>query len=76
VVAESGLGLVVPNGEMDGMAARILETARATWDREAAVKYILENHTWEARMRVYAQLLRRQFPGSLASDERDAIRAE
>jgi len=72
VVAESGLGFVVPNGDMDGMAGRILEAARATWDREAAVRYILANHTWGTRMRVYDELLNRHFP----SRDRDAGAAE
>jgi hypothetical protein len=64
VVTESGLGYVVPSGDVDQMLARILEAARTRWDREAAVRYILANHTWEARMSVYDDVLRRHFPDS------------
>jgi len=58
VVSESGLGWVVPNGDMPIMADRVVEAARRDWDREAAVDYILENHTWDARARVYDRILR------------------
>ena len=64
VVRESGLGFVVPSDDMDEMAARVLEAARADWDRAAAVRYILENHTWELRVRIYHDLIERHFPRS------------
>jgi hypothetical protein len=63
VVRESGLGFVVPGDDMDEMSARILEAAHTRWDREAAVRYILSNHTWEARARVYDEVLQRHFHG-------------
>lgn len=58
VVRRSGLGFVVDSGDMDGMAQRVEEAARATWDRTAAVSYIIENHTWDTRVEVYDRLLR------------------
>jgi glycosyltransferase involved in cell wall biosynthesis len=58
VVLESGLGHVVENGALDVMAERILEAAHASWDRERAIRYILDNHTWEKRAEIYDRILR------------------
>lgn len=62
VVTDSGLGYVVPSGDMEAMAARILDAARRSWDRGAAARYVLEHHTWTTRMRTYDELLRAHFP--------------
>ena len=58
VVRESRLGHVVPNGELELLASRVLEAAEATWDRERAIRYILDNHTWETRAAIYDRILR------------------
>jgi hypothetical protein len=58
VILESGLGHVVENGALDVMAERILEAAHASWDRERAIRYILDNHTWEKRAEIYDRILR------------------
>jgi hypothetical protein len=65
VIDESRLGFVVPSDDMDIMAARILEAARATWDREAGIRYILANHTWERRMETYRSVLDSHFPNAI-----------
>jgi hypothetical protein len=62
VVTESGLGFVVRSEDMDSMAERIVEAGRTAWDRNAGIGYILANHTWETRLRVYDDVLRRHFP--------------
>jgi glycosyltransferase involved in cell wall biosynthesis len=56
VIRQSGLGFVVDNGDMAGMAHRIEQAATATWDRPRAVRYIIENHTWDTRVEVYERL--------------------
>lgn len=58
VVVESGLGHVVANGDLETMAERIQESLRTSWDREAAVRYILARHTWEKRAEAYDRVLR------------------
>jgi glycosyltransferase involved in cell wall biosynthesis len=62
VVRASRLGFVVPNGDLPFMAQKIEEAAYETWDRDRAVRYILENHTWDKRVEVYDRLLRERFP--------------
>lgn len=61
VVRESGLGFVVTNGDLEGMARKVEEAARSDWDREAGVRYILEHHTWDRRVEPYDRLLRTHF---------------
>ncbi|HVF40406.1 MAG TPA: glycosyltransferase [Gemmatimonadaceae bacterium] len=59
IVRESGLGVVVDNGDPEAMADRIIEAADTSWDRSAAIQYILKNHTWEHRAAIYHQVLQR-----------------
>jgi hypothetical protein len=59
VVRESGLGIVTPSGDLEAMAARVREAARATWDRQSAATYILGHHTWDQRARIYDEVIRR-----------------
>jgi glycosyltransferase involved in cell wall biosynthesis len=63
VVRRAGLGFVVDSGDMHAMAQRIEEAARGEWDRDTAVSYIMENHTWDVRAGVYHRLLQ-QHPFS------------
>ena len=58
VIRESGLGHVVENGNLPLMAAKIVESVNAPWDRERAIRYILDHHTWEQRARIYDRILR------------------
>jgi hypothetical protein len=42
---------------MDAMAEAVLRCARTAWDREAAIRFVLEHHTWDARARIYHELI-------------------
>jgi glycosyltransferase involved in cell wall biosynthesis len=61
VVTSSGLGFLVENEDMEEMAERVAEAASAVWDRNAAIEYILDHHTWDRRAAVYDQVLRDEF---------------
>ena len=61
VVRESRCGTVVQNGDMRALSDAVLAVGRATWDRAYAINYIIENHTWDKRVAVYDQLLRREL---------------
>ncbi|NNK64703.1 MAG: hypothetical protein HKO98_16000 [Gemmatimonadetes bacterium] len=61
VVDESGLGFRVEPGRIDLLAERVVEAVEKTWDREKAVDYILEHHTWRCRAAVYHELLNEAF---------------
>ena len=57
VVRDSGLGFVVENGNLDELADKALEAAKANWDRERGIQFILSRHTWDRRAAVYDSLL-------------------
>jgi hypothetical protein len=57
VVRESGMGFVVPSGDMDRLGDKVIEAAATNWDRAAAIRYILATHTWDCRARVYQQII-------------------
>jgi hypothetical protein len=57
VVTESRLGFVVESDNMEALATRVLEAARCRWDRDCAIRYILDHHTWQKRVLTYAPLL-------------------
>lgn len=61
VVHESGLGFVVANGDTGLLADKVLEAATRDWDRETAVNFILQHHTWDARVAVYDRLIRQKW---------------
>ena len=58
VVRQAGLGFVVDSGDLAGMAQRVEDASRATWDRASAVRFIMEHHTWDTRVDVYERLFR------------------
>jgi hypothetical protein len=53
---------VVQSGDMAALVDAVLATGRTNWDRAYAMQYILDNHTWDKRVAVYDQLLRRKLP--------------
>jgi glycosyltransferase involved in cell wall biosynthesis len=68
VVRQSGLGFVTDSGDMRAMAQRIEDALGATWDRAAAVDYIIENHTWDTRAGVYDRLLEETLTATGSSE--------
>src|SRR5262249_40408686 len=61
VVSESGLGFTVESNDVEAMALMVEEAAHRAWDRERAVRYIVENHSWKRRVETYQDLFRRHF---------------
>src|SRR5262245_27254518 len=61
VITEARLGFVTENGNLELMAAKIEEAAHKDWDRNYAVSYILNHHTWDKRVEVYDRLLKNHF---------------
>jgi len=64
LIAEAGLGLVTANGNIEAMAAGVAEALARPWDRDRAVRYILQHHTWDQRAAIYDALLARRSPPS------------
>ncbi len=61
VIREAALGFVVPNGDLATMASCCIEAAAAGWNRQAAVAYVLEHHTWDARAGIYDRVIRQHL---------------
>lgn len=57
VVSESGLGFIVPAGDMDQLAKKVCEAANRPWDRDLAIRYIMANHTWTRRIAVLNSIM-------------------
>lgn len=58
LVGESGLGFIAENGDLPGMAEKIEAAVLTDWNRGRAIRYIIDNHTWEKRAEVYDGLIR------------------
>lgn len=61
VIVEAGLGFVVDNGDLELMAEKAEEAVQRDWDRDHAVNYILNNHTWDKRVEVYDKVFKDHF---------------
>ncbi|MBI1353576.1 MAG: hypothetical protein GC160_04465 [Acidobacteria bacterium] len=61
LIEQAGLGFVTPFGDLEAMADRAFEACQTRWDSAAAVRMILEGHTWDQRVAVYDRLLRDSF---------------
>ncbi len=57
VVRESGLGDIVPNGDIESLAERVAAATRRQWDKAAGMDYILTHHTWDSRAALYDAVL-------------------
>lgn len=66
VVRRAQLGYVVENEDaahpraMERLAEFVERAVHQTWNREFAIQYILEQHTWDKRAQVYNRLLTSQ----------------
>jgi glycosyltransferase involved in cell wall biosynthesis len=61
VVKEAELGYVIKSGNMELMARKIIRAAKQDWNKEHAVNYILKNHTWDKRVKVYDKIVKKNF---------------
>jgi glycosyltransferase involved in cell wall biosynthesis len=64
VVGEAGLGEVVENGNLEAMAAAVQNAVEYPGAPDAAIRYILQHHTWDQRVSIYEDVLARNHtPG-------------
>ncbi|HUF28149.1 MAG TPA: hypothetical protein VMM18_14330 [Gemmatimonadaceae bacterium] len=61
VVTESGLGTLVPSGDLAALADAAAAAASQRWDVDRGVRYVLERHTWDQRALEYDRVLRQHF---------------
>ena len=58
LVTDLGLGFLVENGATEALADAVARAADRTWDRQAAERKIIADHSWDARARIYEPILR------------------
>jgi hypothetical protein len=61
VIEAAGLGAIAPFGDDRLLAEAVEDAVRRRWDREAAIRHVLEHHTWEHRAAVYDRVIRREL---------------
>jgi glycosyltransferase involved in cell wall biosynthesis len=61
LIHEAGCGFVAPYGDDEMMADLIEAAVQRTWPKEEAALYMIANHTWDHRARVYDGLIRHEF---------------
>jgi hypothetical protein len=61
VVCESRLGFVTENGNLEQLAEKVEDAARKNWNRDDAVRYILNHHTWDRRVEIYDTIFKQHF---------------
>jgi glycosyltransferase involved in cell wall biosynthesis len=66
LVEEAGLGVVARNGDMQALADAVERCFDLPWDRDRAVAFVRERHTWDTRARVYDDLIRSARPATLS----------
>jgi glycosyltransferase involved in cell wall biosynthesis len=58
IISDSKLGFVVESGNLELLARKIEEAANKHWNREFAIKYIVDNHTWDQRVEIYDKVIK------------------
>lgn len=61
VVNESKLGFVTESENMELMVKNILKAAKTKWNKVYAKDYIIKNHTWDKRVKVYDKIFKDNF---------------
>jgi glycosyltransferase involved in cell wall biosynthesis len=61
LIRETGCGIIAPYGDDERMADLVETAVSRKWPKEEAARFMVENHTWDHRARVYDELIRREF---------------
>jgi hypothetical protein len=61
IIQEAGLGFISNYADDRMMADMVEEAVHRRWERDQAVKYMLDNHTWDKRIDVYDPLIKREL---------------
>jgi hypothetical protein len=61
LIRETGCGLIAPYGDEETMADLVETAVFRKWPKEESARYMIENHTWNHRARVYDRLIRQEF---------------
>ena len=70
LLEEADLGFIAHYDD-DQMMAEMIEAAVCKkWDRENAMQYVLDNHTWDRRAEIYAKLIKNELSAEMDNGKR------
>ena len=58
LIVDADLGFIANYGDDHQMTEMVEGAINRKWDREHAMRYILENHTWTRRGRIYGEVIK------------------
>lgn len=61
IIKEADLGLIADYGDDQMMADMIADAVHRKWQKDDAVKHVLDHHTWGKRAEAYGRLIRKEF---------------
>ncbi len=61
LITNSKLGLISPYQYDEKMADLIQEATERAWDKERGIEFVLENHTWDSRVKIYHDVISNHF---------------
>jgi len=61
LIGDANLGFIANYGDDHQMIEMVEAAIYRKWDREQAIRYILENHTWNRRGRVYEAVIKTEL---------------
>lgn len=61
LISDTKLGFVADYADNQMMAEMIEAAIYRKWDREEAIRHMVENHTWDKRAQIYDEMIRKEF---------------
>jgi hypothetical protein len=61
LIGDAELGFIANYGDDHQMTEMVEAASYKKWDREQAMRYILENHTWNRRGRIYEDVIKTEL---------------
>ena len=61
LIGDADLGFIANYGDDHQMTEMVEAAIYNKWDREHAIRYILENHTWTRRGRIYEEVIKTEL---------------
>jgi glycosyltransferase involved in cell wall biosynthesis len=63
VILQAGLGYVADFMDDDHISSLLEQAVNTQWDRQAALAYMVDNHTWDKRVSVYHSIIESRWRG-------------
>lgn len=61
LIKKSKMGFIVPFDDDVKMVNAIKKAINKKWDKKYAIKYMINNHTWDKRVEIYDEIFKKHF---------------